>query len=492
MLNRRLGLKQIGVRCLSPTSYELVAMPNFHHYRYRPKRYTPYLRLWHWHDRHPLPAPLNKAAREVLYWGRRLRQQLLAPKPKDGRDEFGDPVASRYDYPTPVRPFEPIPLADVEARFRAIHEANEHLYNGNGSWDPHPFMPLYGSGIPLEEVSERVIGYLAAYEAFDDPVFLQRAEEGGRYLLERRLFANGHLRLEGHLVIELVYSYAGLALLALWEHDRSRTEYLDAARRIADRLLEEHIGGAIDHAVKVAQLLAPLYRITGRESYLQAALRRSSRAVALQLPYGGWPRGDRRIWYHCIIARGVLDTYVATPNTLAYYAERDRLANCITAAFNRVAHAQAPDGSLRVGRGDGSRDGDQRVDPLFEKAKKALYTNSCRLEGGHFVTAPLKLQHYPIRDAMDVLTAGFEELAIQPAAVMAHGHAAAALRAQAFHRLEFETYLVGRYAQFLVRLERQNAHTRRRVGMGEGFLPSSRESKRATSGTVQTNGKDQH
>ena len=166
------------------------------------------------HDNHPLPARLNKAARELLYLGRRIRQKVFTPRPRNGRDEYGDPVVPRDRYPHPVALFEPIPRVAIEAKFRDIHLANEHLYNGDGSWDPHPLMPLYGSGIPIEEVSERIIGYLGAFEAFGDRVFLERAEEGSRYLLERRLFANGHLRLEGHLVVELEYAFAGTALLA--------------------------------------------------------------------------------------------------------------------------------------------------------------------------------------------------------------------------------------------------------------------------------------
>lgn len=458
-------------------------MPNFHHYRYKSPSKSLYSRLWTWHDEHPLPAPVNKAAREVLYWGRRLRQAAVSRKTRGDVDEFGDSAVSPYGYPRPASDFNPIPLDNLETRFREIHEANEGLYNNDGSWDPHPFMPLYGSGIPIEEVSERVLGYLAAYEAFGDPVFLERANAGGRYLLERRMHATGHLRLEAHLVIELEYGYAGLALLALWEQDRTKTEYLDAALRIADRLLEEHIGGAIDHALKAAQLLAPLYRLTGREVYLKAALRRSFRAVTLQLPYGGWPGDDGRIWYHCIIARGVLDTYVATPNTLKYYVKRDRLARCITAAFNRLAHAQSKDGAVKVGRGDASRD------PLFGQTARGLSTHSCRSERGRLIQAPLTLEDYPIRDVMDFATAAFEELSIQPAAIIAHGHAAVAMRAPAFHRLEFETYLVGRYAQFLRRLARRNGYTRRRSGIPDEFVkdfasPVSHTPNRRTAATA--------
>ncbi len=434
-------------------------MRTFHCYRYRPAAYKGlYKRLWHFHDRHPLPAPLNRAAREVLYHARRARLRLTTPAPRDGRDEFGDPVVPRQRYLPPAQPFQSVPLDLVRARFRELHAANEHLYSGDGSWIPHPRMPLYGAGVPIEEVSERILGYLAAHEAFGDPVYLERAEEGGRYLLERRLFADGHLRLEGHLVVELVYTYAGRALLALWERDRSASEYLDGATLIADRLLEEHYGGALDHVAKPAQLLAPLYRLTGREEYLAAALKRALRVVRFQLPYGGWPGDDARMWYHSIIARSVIDTYVATPNTLAHYAKKDRLARCVTAALNRVLAAQDEDGRIKIGRGDGTRD------PLFAEYEDQFARICVRFTGSGFVPERLPLSDYVGVDQMDLLVGAFEELAVQPAAVAAHGYARVAVRAPAINRLEFETHLVGRYAQFLHRLSKTNPHLREKLG----------------------------
>ena len=79
-------------------------------------------------------------------------------------------------------------------------------------------------------------------------------------------------------------------------------------------------------------------------------------AVAFQLPYGGWRGADSWIGYHSSIARSVIDTYVALPNTLETYAKKDRLARCITAALNRLlvgqqegAGASRSDGATRSG-----------------------------------------------------------------------------------------------------------------------------------------------
>ena len=428
-------------------------MPTFHNYRFRASEPRGlFNRLWELHDDHPLPAPINRTAREVMYGGRRLRH-LFQPRPAGDHDEFGDRVVGRQGYHRPVRDFAPPPLSAVEARFRALHVVNEYLRNGDGSWEPHPYSPYAGGGIPIEEVSERVRGYLAAFEAFGDPLHLQRAEEGARYLLDRRVYADGHLRMEGHLVVELEYTFAGRALLELWEHDPSRVDCLDAAVRIADRLLEEHRTGALDHAAFPAQLLAPLYRATGRTEYIDAALDRVMRtAVAFQLPYGGWKGADSWIGYHSSLARSVIDTYVALPNTLENHTKKDRLARCVTAALNRVLVGQQEDGRLPLGRGD-------------EKRDYLITGYAAELTAEGFVRAPFRLEDYSGMAEMDFLLAAHKKLGAEPAAVAAHGLSNVVLRPKPTLRPEFDTAAVGQYARFLRELQARAPQVQRRLGM---------------------------
>ena len=425
----------------------------FHNYRYKPERYETLLqRLWHFHDQRPLPPRLNRLTREGVYYVRRVRDVHLAPRPVDGRDEYGDPVVPRQSFLAPRRAFRPPELEAVEARFRELHAMNEYLYNGDGSWEQHEYSSAYGAGIPIEAVAYRVLGYLRAYEAFGDPVFLRRAREGGDYLLRERVFADGHLRLEVHLVVELVYTFAGLALLALHRQDPGRADYLDAAGRIGDRLVEEHCTGCSDHAVMPAQLLGPLYRLTGQDRYLKAALRRVSKyAVALQLPYGGWTGADSFVWYHSIITRSAMAAYAATPNTLAYYAKKDRLARCVTAGLNRVLAGQDESGRVKTGRGDITWDYN--------------YTgHTVRWEGGRLVPTASDLRQYTGPDELDLLVSAFEDLAVQPAAIAAHGYAGAMLDRTEVRRADFDTFAVGRYAGFLARLGGLSEQTRRKVG----------------------------
>lgn len=425
----------------------------FHNYRYKPETYSSVgQRLWHFHDQHPLPPFVNRRLREVMRQYRRLRTVVLAPTVRGERDEFGDVLAPRQTFLAPCTDFVPPSLEKVEARFRDLHQLNEYLYNGDGSWEQHVYSSAYGSGVAIEEVAFRIQGYLAAYEIFGDPIYHQRAVEGGEYILRERLFADGHLRLESHMVTELEYTFAGCGLLALHQNDPVRTDWLDAARRIGDRLVEEHCTGCSDHATMPAQLLGPLYQLTGDASYLKAALQRVFRyAVDLQLPYGGWTGPDSFIWYHSIITKSVLSAYVATPNTLAYYAKKDRLARCLTAGINRLLAAQDETGQIKMGRGEQTWD-------------YSYADHMVTFEDGNLVHAPFELHRYTGPYELDLLMAAFERLAVQPAAVAAMGYAELMLQQTEYGRADFETFAMGRCAQFLSRLARGSKQTQREVG----------------------------
>jgi hypothetical protein len=270
----------------------------FHRPRFRSANPTFFQRLWEFHDDHPLPDKLNRAGRTVLYLGRRARRVLTPDRP-------GAKPVPRYEFLS-ARPFTPMPLEKAAEWFRRVHEANEAVYRGNGAWSPQPYAIYAGQGVPIEEMALRIPGYLSAYRATRDPVYLQRAHEAGDYMLRERLFADGHILLQGHLSLDVCYSIAGTALLALWEQDHSCTDYFDAARRIGDRLIAAHIAGVLDHACLPAQLFGPLYRHTGQSHYLKAAIRRVfQRALPFQLSTGSWEGVQGCLWYHSINLRSL-------------------------------------------------------------------------------------------------------------------------------------------------------------------------------------------
>lgn len=316
------------------------------------------VKLWRWHDRHPLPPWINRLVRRFVLRYLRLatfkaRHALEVKRSlRVGRDQFGDPVVPDNRILVPSFAPAPMPWKQAVDWFSRIHEMNEFLRQPDGSWRPQPFANYAGKGISIEDVALRILGYVGAYEATGEALYLERALAGSEYLLKKRRFADGHLLLQGHTVIDTTYSFAGLAWLALWQvTDDARL--LSAARSLGDHLLRYQIAGSINHAAIPAQLLARLYRITGDEKYLRRAVQRIVWAVLpYQLPYGGWPAGHESwTWYHAITMKSVVETYLAAPFTLKYVSQKDRMARSIYRALNRFVASQRPDGSIKAGRG---------------------------------------------------------------------------------------------------------------------------------------------
>lgn len=317
---------------------------------------APWVRLWLVHNRHQLPAPLNYLVRNVVLprvrsAGQRISHLLTNRRAwRRGVDEYGDPVAPRDRLEPARHRFSAPPFSELERAFQRIHEQNESLRNADGTWSPHRFSPYYGKGITLEELAARILGYLDAHEATGERGYLERALVAGDRLLQRQL-ADGHFRLQGHTSVDVTYTFAGLAALRLWEVT-AETRYLGAAVSAGDRVAEYHLAGSTNHAVLPALLLARLYERTGCRRYLARAHRRARRtALARQLPYGGWDTHDSWTWYHALITRSLIETYVVTPFVLEHYSLKDRLAEAITAALNRMVLAQQADGRIKAGRG---------------------------------------------------------------------------------------------------------------------------------------------
>lgn len=314
-------------------------------------------RIWLWHDRHPLPAWLNRFVRRfVLRYLRlavfRARHALDVRRSlRAGCDQFGDLVVPDRRILEPRFTFAPMPWDKATEWFFRVHEMNEFLRQSDGSWRPQPVANYSGKGIPIEDVALRILGYVAAHRAQGEALYLERAVAGSEYLLKKRRLGDGHLLLQGHTVIDWTYSVAGLAWLAL--HDVTGDErLLAAASRLGDHLLQYQVAGSTNHAAIPAQLLARLYRITGTERYLRGAIKRITWAVPpYQLPYGGWSSHESWTWYHAAITKSVVETYVPTPFTLEYQRHKDRMARCIYRALNRLVASQRADGSIKPGRG---------------------------------------------------------------------------------------------------------------------------------------------
>lgn len=404
----------------------------FHPKRYRnPHRQSLWGRLWEFHDDHPLPAPLNRGGRRLLYYGRRASAAAEALRTRDRPD------AVSRDHIAEVETAQPMSLERAAAWFQRIHEANEAVRRPDGAWEPHPHALYAGLGVPIEEVALRIPGYLGAYAATSDPAYLERAQAAGAYLLRERVFADGHVRLQAHLIADFTYAIAGVALLQLWEHDPSNSAFFEAARRIGDRLVEHHIAGSVNHTAIPAQLLAPLYRHTGDARYLRAAHKRVFRSVVpFQLPTGDWEGHESRSWYQGVNVLSLIATYTWTPFDLKHARRNDRLAETLTAAINRLLLSQDASGALDHS-GRGAVAGEWEPDVVT-------------FQDGAFVPSVLP-GGYRSHGAyeMDALVTAYEGLHVDACASAAHRYAAHLAGMEQLWRLEFNTLGAGRYLSLL-------------------------------------------
>ncbi len=321
---------------------------SFHHFRpsFWPRRSLFYL-VWWCYDRYPLPSTINIRIRLLLFAMRKIVFALKYRKKKFvyGYDNSLKKAQRLYILTPTAFPFPK--EKKVLQRFELIHNINETLYNVEGAWVPQPLTEYFGKGISIEEIALRVRGYMAAYSATNNPLYLAKATDGCKYLLKKRIFQDGHIYLQGHIALDLPYAFAGEALLCVWKLIPADSELLEKARKIADRLIEYQIAGSVNHAVVPVQFLAQLYQITGEKKYLNNSIKRLFRsAIPFQLPYGGWLGHESWIWYHALILRSLIIGYVSLPSTSAYYAKKDKLACAINAAINRFMLEQKDDGSF--------------------------------------------------------------------------------------------------------------------------------------------------
>jgi hypothetical protein len=405
--------------------------------------------LWRWHDRHPLPSSANRFVRKFIVsylreWLFRIRSFAEVRRAVvHGRDEFGDPVVPDRQLLDPIYPFIPMKWEQALAWFAKLHEVNEFLRRSDGSWVPQPYANYANKGVPIEDVALRILGYVGAYRATNDNLYIERAQAGAAYLLKKRQFADGHLLLQGHTVIDTTYTFAGLAFISLWEVT-GESNLLAASRALGDHLMQYQIAGSINHAATPAQLLGPLYRYTGDEHYLRNAVKRIKRAVLpYQLPYGGWPSGHESwTWYHGITTKSVVRAYVAMPFTLEHVPLKDRMASCIYRALNRFITSQRPDGSLKPGRGAVTYD------------ERDEYGSNPREQWVHFIpgtgfrrAAPIASHEFYCYE-LDALCNASVELPCREVNPIIEGLAAYLAAKEELWRPEFNTMAAGAYLYY--------------------------------------------
>jgi len=410
--------------------------------------------LWKFDDRHPLPRSLNTFARFALYLLRRVRFFVLAQLSAyrcgaSGQEALVGSIRVSNTMEL-VSPLDSSKAANcAQERFEHVNQVNRRLRTNRGAWHAQPHAIYYGQGVSIEEVALRVLGYMAAFRATGLMEYLDEAREGCSYLRTYRIYADGHLRLQGHQVIDMTYAYGGAALLSVYEHTGNKA-LLSVARRIGDRLIEYHISGSVNHAVVPAYLLEPLYRYTGDVRYRNALRKRLFRtAVPFQLPYGGWLGHESWIWYHAIITKSLVLGYSALPFDLQHQSDKDRLARTITAALNRFIEAfDAAQASFRI----------RPEPPLCETTEDEVYYRTSNYSEQSFKSVRNLSGPYGAWNGyvLDALITAYEHLDVHALTPLIDQFGCAVCRSREVSRLEFDTLGAGRFFEYVATIRDRN------------------------------------
>lgn len=403
---------------------------------------SPWRRLWQWHNRHPMPAWANGWVRRYpLYWvrrtGERRRYRADMRVPVGAVDSAGD-VSVPRDRLLPVRHagFN-VTAAEVLGRLETLEEVNHALRVEGRGWVAQPYALYAGKGVAIEEMYCRFMGYLYAYRATGEPRWEAKAAECAA-LVRARLFARGHVLLQGHLVLDLPYTMAA-EVLYRWGAHTKEAAWVDEALRVADVLAGHQVSGSINHGIMPCAALAEGYRVTGKQRYLSAAWGRVKRtALRYQLSCGGWAGHEQWSWYHGITTQALVATYQAMPFDMRWQAAKDRLAGVIVRATNRLIAMQRADGSIKPGRGT------SKFDEVDGEWGSRPANEMVRFEGGRFASAPSQNGEHPMYAwEMLCLLRLVDELGMFHVADLVRGYVGVVSRQPALWRAEMQTMGMG-------------------------------------------------
>jgi len=294
----------------------------------------------------------------------------------------------------PIRYPDPTPFTISQARdfFWQLHQESERYHmiadsTAPGSWESYGWMGNSGlnNHRPLIRcTAERVLAYLQAYRVDDRQIYLTRAQQGLEYLLSQQD------PVDGNFVIEQLpgYNYyrnafpTAMAGRALVEGYRffGDGRYLTAAEQAADWQLAypQYVGNQsnVNYYGLVAWHLASVYEEDGNLDYLNEAVALCDSIMMWQdythgtdpvddtwyhdplgVNYGVRPSTayEKRMVYHALTLRGLLETYHAVGEDTSYADFKSRLEGSITRAINYMIDQQVATGRLRewkTGYGD--------------------------------------------------------------------------------------------------------------------------------------------
>ena len=265
-----------------------------------------------------------------------------------------DPGGPSFDFPG-------FSYTQLLEHFGYYHQRSECIYEGGGTWaalESNLSHPL------VRDSSRRAIGYLRASQMESNPLYEDRARAALDYLVTQQN-EDGHYTwwntpsgtdnaFDGQYV-------TGTAAAALAEGYRlyGDARYLAASAAAARWEANAEIGWNTNYILFGVWHLAKHYAITGEQQWLDAAVNKTIHAAfARQDTDGGWSEGagvppdlighNKRIWYHGIILRGLIELYRVLP--VDHYI-RPQLRDSIQAGVQRAFSMQQASGEIAVGSG---------------------------------------------------------------------------------------------------------------------------------------------
>lgn len=247
------------------------------------------------------------------------------------------------------------------AYFEMLHERIEHYYNKDGSWGDgtqsesdqvfKPKLKITKTSHPLiRDSAHCALGYLGAHKVSPSTLYERRAREGLDWLLKEQE-RDGHFKMytrkkEGqsnHNGCLYVTGIAGCALIKGYEVFKD-SRYLESSKAAADWEKNWAIVSNVNFNAFPVWHLAEHYRLTGKEEYLEAAIKKTKIGIiSSQTLSGGWVGHNSWSWYHGINLRAYAALYRVLPINHGF---RDELMTSIKAAIKYLVLLQNSDGAI--------------------------------------------------------------------------------------------------------------------------------------------------
>jgi len=244
---------------------------------------------------------------------------------------------------------------DIYSAFLFLHEQAEQERNRDGSWGKgcasvkkwegrksrHPL--VRHSALPA-------IAYLEISKRKKDPIFLTRAKEALKWLIQEQDNSGAfkwYYTPEGIIDSNSLYGggLAGVALIRGFEILKDE-ECLKASKKLANWECQMGDSNNANYDMFAVRHLAELFRVTGNIETLTFAVKKTLEVLNGQMPEGNWSDDHNQyLGYHGIITNGLIELSSVIPDS---HPAKEEILEGTTRAINHIINQQKPNGRFIV------------------------------------------------------------------------------------------------------------------------------------------------